>query len=138
MKRLIFFSIIMMTSLYLSGEIQLKYYIEDQQKSPEVLTIKVTDVSKDFCFFCDTRRITIEAKILEVDRSSSGLVKGDKITVIYDHFIPSGDWAGPRPIPLLQEGMIYPAFLKKNAQNNFYYPAARGYSFKIIKKNLTR
>ena len=45
MKRLIFFSIIMMTSLYLSGEIQLKYYIEDQQKSPEVLTIKVTFVS---------------------------------------------------------------------------------------------
>jgi hypothetical protein len=75
--------------------------------------------------------VTLEAKILTVEQSQTGLQPGSTIVIIYTTFAPNASRPpGARPVPLLMQGGIYPAFLNRNG-NTAYQPAAYGESFRI-------
>ena len=75
--------------------------------------------------------VVAEIKVTGVERSKVGLKKGDVVTVKYVHIDPAKlpGFAGPRPIPILKNGKIYPAFLNKVEGEASYEPAAYGASF---------
>jgi hypothetical protein len=75
----------------------------------------------------NSKHVTIEAKVLGVERSKAGLKKGDKITIKYS--VPSVAMPGPVPTPILEADGFYPAFLNKSGSD--YVPAAHGWSFKM-------
>jgi len=89
----------------------------------EALVLQVTSVkivtSENY------KNVTVQAKVLRVARSKSGLTKGDTVTLKYE--VSTIPFPGPRPIPILQKNVIYPAFLKKRGGN--FEPAAYGESF---------
>jgi hypothetical protein len=118
--------VIFLISAY--AEINPKYYKQYQEQAPEYITMQVISVNKDWRFFSSRRTVIVEARVITVQRTHSGLKEDDSITIRYIHFTPSRGWAGPRPIPLLEEEKSYPAFLKKSGEKH-YEPAARGYSF---------
>jgi len=125
---------LLLVPFFAHGEIELKYYQEDQANAPEYIEIKVLDVDKEWCLFCPEREIRIKARVLTVHRSASDLQKGEIIKIVYMRFKPPKKWAGPRPLPLLKEKRNYPAFLKrvirkKKKKRKLFKPAARGYSF---------
>lgn len=71
------------------------------------------------------KEVTIQAQIVRVGRSLSGLERGDTITVKYE--VSTVPFPGPRPVPILRKNEVYPAFLNKSG--NSYVPAAFGESF---------
>lgn len=73
------------------------------------------------------KSVTVEGKVLAVERSKNGVKKGD--TVIITYTILDKPVVGPLPVPLLEKDDVYPAFLNKNDKN--YEPAAYGWSFKM-------
>ncbi|MCA9560521.1 MAG: hypothetical protein KC583_18360, partial [Myxococcales bacterium] len=114
------------------AEIEPKYYAEMQAGAPEAVTVKVTEVDTSVCvLWCSKQSVTAKAVVTAVERSANGLKVGDAITIHYTHLIPSGGWAGPRPIPVLKEGETTVAFLRLNKRMG-YHPAARGYSFERV------
>lgn len=120
-----------MLVLPVHSEIHIRHYKKMQKQAPEVLRIEVLDVDKGWCFFCRKRDIEIEARVEKVLRSQSGLKKGAQIVIEYEHFSPPEGWAGPRPIPVLLEGVQYPVFLR-HKKNKAYAPAAKGHSFTAL------
>ena len=42
---------------------------------------------------------------------------------------------GPGEVPILKAGKVYPAFLEKEAKQDYYVPAARGASFHRLKQD---
>lgn len=114
------------------AEIAPEYYAEMQAGAPEAVTLKVTSVDTSVCvLWCSKQSVTAKAVVQAVERSGSGLKVGDTITIRYTHLIPSGGWAGPRPIPVLKKGETTVAFLRPNKRLG-YHPAARGYSFERV------
>lgn len=89
--------------LVLHGEIELKFYQEDQANAAEYIEIKVLKVKKEWCFFCPEREIKVKARVTSVHRTASALKTGDIISIRYNLFSPHGKWTGPRPLPLLKE-----------------------------------
>jgi hypothetical protein len=83
----------------------------------------------------DGKNVTIEAKVLGVERSKSGLKKGEFITITYFVRDPGKPFAGPRPIPLLEKDTVYPAFLVPGSNQRTFEPAAHGESFKMTPEN---
>ncbi|MFO0812511.1 MAG: hypothetical protein U0796_04800 [Gemmatales bacterium] len=77
------------------------------------------------------REVTVQARIVRVGRTLSGLDKGDTITVKYAY--STVPFPGPRPVPLLRKNEVYPAFLR--ASGNHYEPAAYGESFNSKPEN---
>ena len=71
------------------------------------------------------REVTVQARLVRVARTLSGLDKGDTITVKYTY--STVPYPGPRQVPLLRKNEVYPAFLRK--ADNYYEPAAYGESF---------
>ncbi|MFW6227896.1 MAG: hypothetical protein ACOC2V_00435 [Alkalispirochaeta sp.] len=69
------------------------------------------------------------ARVVAVSRSATGITAGETITIEYDHLTPRRGWVGPRPIPILQTGTRYPAFLAWDATEGTFRPAARGAGF---------
>jgi hypothetical protein len=113
----------------LSGEIAPEYYRQWQQQSPEHLLIKTRSVNHPPICFRKSVTVSVEAQVLNVFRSATELQPGRIIKIRYQHFKPSKGWVGPRPLPLLENGKVYHAFLVNDSNNVFYGPAARGYSF---------
>lgn len=122
------------TATLLNAEIAPEYYAEDQRNAGEFIRVRVTDSDLDWCFFCSERDVKLEARVLEVLRSESGLKKSDKIIITYTTRLSHpGGWAGPRPIPVPEEGYETEAYLnKQKGTENIYLPAARGYSFSTV------
>src|SRR5580692_11370075 len=75
----------------------------------EAVTIEVTSVK--IALMGGDKSLTVEAKVLGVERSKSGLKKGDSVTIRYD--IPAKPPIGPAPPPVLEKDSVYPAFLNK-------------------------
>ncbi len=107
-------------------------YRDMQSRAPEVIQIQITARKSSrlgFLNFSGDRNERLEASVLSVTRSKSGLIAGDKITITYLHKKLRG--VGPRPIPKLTNGGTYPAWLTRDAEGT-YSPAARGASFSIV------
>jgi hypothetical protein len=113
------------------AEIAPEHYAGWQRNAPEALTIRVLEVETSICWFglCETRDVRVTAKVTAVTRSASGLEPGRRIEIRYVHFSPRENIAGPRPIPLLREGDVVPAWLAKAGKSAWFEPAARGASF---------
>ncbi len=132
MKKVAIIALLLLLSALCYGEIHPKYYQQDQENADEALIIRVTKVRKGCCFACRNQKVRIHAEVLSVERSRSGLEKGSTITIRYNHFNPPRKWVGPRPVPILKKGKEYPAFLNRMKDEEYYVPAARGYSFERV------
>lgn len=105
-------------------------YEKLRAEAQEAITGKVLSVeTKEL----EAGRTEVVAVLLvtAVERSKSGLKNGDEVTVKYVHIdtakLPG--FAGPRPVPILEKGKTYPAFLNKLKEEEIYEPAAYGESF---------
>lgn len=117
------------------AELPPEVYEEMQRKSPEVMKIHVNKVESErlgLLDFSGDRRQAVEATVISVTRTGSGLKAGDAIVIRYIARNPDEEMARPSPIPQLKEGKEYPAWLSK-AKAGHYEPAARGYSFSPLK-----
>ena len=124
-----------LTGLARAIELPPYVYKEWQQKAPESLIIKVRSVKtseED-----EPRRkkisVTVLAQVQKVERSKAGLKPGQMITITYVHSRYQQPLAGPSEVPILEEGKVYPAFLKKAEGEDSYSPAAGGRSFEVVK-----
>ncbi len=111
------------------SEISPREYALMQINAPEELIIEVISVKRKFVLFKQPKPIVIIARIEHVLYSETELQEDDTIIISYDFFSPKGGWAGPRPIPVLETGEFYPAFLQFSEETGCYFPAARGASF---------
>ncbi|MCB1175663.1 MAG: hypothetical protein KDK39_18960 [Leptospiraceae bacterium] len=118
----------------LAAEIPPRYYQQAQDSAPEYLEIEVLDVSKDWYFWRSAREITLQARVLAVHRSASGLKADQLITIRYLHKPLPDNTVGPSPIPILTVGTRTPAWLKKSGvtmtEGIILTSAARGYTFR--------
>jgi hypothetical protein len=74
--------------------------------------------------------VILKARVLAVERSKSALKRGSMITIRYQSRDPNKvKFVGPRPVPILEKGEIYPAFLNGNEGMRVFEPAAFGLSF---------
>ncbi|HWP93996.1 MAG TPA: hypothetical protein VNN20_17570 [Thermodesulfobacteriota bacterium] len=103
-------------------------YKEMQESAPEYIDIEVLKVKTEKV--TDAIMVDIEAKVTGVKRSESNLKAGDTIVIRYFH--DTRGLIGPAPIPILDEGKSYPAFLVKEDGNDFYQPSAMGRSFSVV------
>lgn len=97
--------------------------------APEALVIEVVNVGRKLGDQGRTA-VIMQAKVLTVERSKTGLKKGDIISIHYTRIEQLGV-VGPRQVPLLEKGGIYPAFLQKGDKDKVYEPTAYGESFKM-------
>jgi hypothetical protein len=119
------------------AELPPSYYLELQNKASEYLKIEVIAAQKENSENSDSKdkssesitNVELEAKVLEVSRSKSGLKPGDRIKIKYSHTTHRPGWAGPGEIPVLEAGNVRSAFLSKVESKDFYEPAAKGKSF---------
>jgi len=122
---LLLFSFLALPSL---AEMEPSVYLALQAKAPEVIEIHVDKVKRGLWI---SPGEVVTASVKKVTKSDSKLKIGDVIKIRYRHVKLKG--AGPSPIPLLVKKQTYPAWLRKN-EKGYYEPAARGYSFRKIKK----
>jgi hypothetical protein len=124
---------VLLTATTLFAEINPRYYVEMQKKSPERLRIKVTQVKNEPCDNCETFKTEVTAVVTKAIRTKSKLKKGREVTFSYSVFRPRKGWAGPRPMPQLEQGKEYDFFGSKTAVDAEgrveLLPGARGYSF---------
>ncbi len=103
-------------------------YEEMQKNSSEQLTIETLEVKSSLSGI-NEKSYSITAKVTGIAKSKSRLHKGDTITIEYTRVIahPPG-WVGPSPIPVLEQGQSYKAYLHRD-EDGKYRPSARGRSF---------
>ena len=127
MKRLLLF--LFLGSLPAIAELAPPAYLALQAKAPEVIEIHVDKVKRGLWI---SPGEVVTATVKKVSKTASKLKVGDVIKIRYRHVKLKG--AGPSPIPLLTKNETYPAWLRKN-EGGHYEPAARGYSFRAVKRN---
>ena len=80
--------------------------------------------------------VVLKARVIAVERSKSALKRGSVITIRYESRDPTKvRISGPRPVPILKKGVIYPAFLNGNEGMRVFEPAAFGLSFVMTPEN---
>jgi hypothetical protein len=93
----------------------------------EALVIQITSVKTTPA--ATGKDVTLEAKVLGIERSKSGQKKDDVITIQYFAQDPNVPIPGPRIIPVLAKDEVYPGFLNKKRSAKVFEPAAYGESF---------
>jgi hypothetical protein len=116
----------LITPLAARAELPPGSYDTLRAEAPEVLIIEVMQV-KTKAEKQNQTEIMVIAKVLYVEHSVSRLRAGSSIEIIYTR--SNGPTSGPRPIPVLTERSIVPAFLKKGSNGPVFEPAAHGMSF---------
>ena len=95
-----------------------------------VAVIEVEQVRRGFGLFREFVPVTVTAVVTDVVVGAERLRTGDSVVITYHHQRPRRGWVGPRPIPLLQPGQYYTAYLRPSGDGSgTYQPAARGASF---------
>lgn len=117
------------------AELPPSVYKGRQEKAPESLVIRVLSVRTEESDEPQLIRlaVTLEARVERVNRSRSGLKRGDVIRIRYEHRRYREPRAGPSEVPVLEKGRAYPAYLSKSGRGREYAPAAGGYSFSEVK-----
>jgi hypothetical protein len=108
-------------------------YQKTQKNAPEYLRIKVTGLKTNEKQKGNVKsvHIVVEAKVVRVERSKSGLKQGGVIRIIYVRTIRKKPFVGPSQVPILEKGKEYPAFLVRQ-EGKTYAPAARGKPFQVV------
>ena len=113
-------------------------YLSMQRRAPERLQIEVTSVQqekqsedKDLV----TMGVSVQARVLAVRRTATGLKAGARITIFYTIPQPkSPGFIGENITPLLTKGDRCPAYLERRAEKPAVYaPAAGEYTFEKYK-----
>lgn len=94
-------------------------------EAPEALIIEVVGV-RSAPKPSNSTEVVARARVLHVERTKAGLKSGAMIEIRYTR--PNASIPGPRPIPVLSEKSVSPAFLRKGEGKEFE-PAAYGMSF---------
>jgi hypothetical protein len=121
---LLAFAALLFISTRVQAELPPGSYDTLRVEAPEALLIEVLGVKK--AAKGNATEVVAMARVLHVERTKAGLRPGAMVEIRYIHLntpIP-----GPRPVPLLAEKAIVPAFLKKGEGKDFE-PAAYGMSF---------
>jgi hypothetical protein len=101
-----------------------------QDFAPEYLEIqplKVQIITENNLFHQGKSIIKIQADVLQVYRSNSGLKSGQKIQINYERKNSAGFGDTQPTIPA--EGVVTAAFLRKEKDQNNFVPAAQQYTF---------
>lgn len=130
MKNIFIFLLAFFTSA-LFAELPPYVYDNLKQSGTEEIMISVKKVKTSF-FAIHEKEVTLEAEVVSVRRSKSGLKTGDTIAVFYVHEIRPFGMVGPSILPLLEENEIYLAYLTFDDVSKRYVPAARGHSFEPL------
>lgn len=103
-------------------------YIDAANQAPEALLILVHDVKQKSQGASTI--IELQGEVLQVRRSSSGLLPGNLLRIVYGATkYPSG-WVGPSQAPILVKDTVVSAFLESvRNEPGTYQLAARGQSF---------
>lgn len=113
-------------------------YEQLQKDAPEALLLEVTHVTRTVRAADDRNLIEIAATAMVrgVTRSAKGTKTGTVISLHYESFeITAHGWAGPSPVPQVEAGKHYKAWLQKTwtAETGVrYVPAAKGWSFESV------
>jgi hypothetical protein len=131
--------VILMIATAVLAELPPDVYKDLQEKAPEILYIHVSavDVHRSFakpsgCSFFDfeiIRDVKVQARVVRVIRSQTGVHQGDTVDIEYSSINRCSDWNGPRSIEMLQKGHRVYAFLARHGRTSFFEPAARGATF---------
>lgn len=134
-------AVVLLAALPAVAELAPEVYAALQQKAPEVLSLQVVEVKidrdwhkPDGCGFFEfevERDVVVQARVLAVTRSESGLRPGTVIQIPYESIRRCSGYSGARSIPLLEEEEKVVAYLAKNGR--YYAPAARGASFESLR-----
>jgi hypothetical protein len=137
MRRLVFVALLLAASAALLGELAPEVYQEMQRNAPELLQLEVTSVDVDrelrkprgcpFFEFEVERHVTVDAKVLAVVRSRTGVRPGAVIRIAYTSTRRCSGWNGAGPIPVLAKKARVYAYLAKAEEG--FAPAAWGASF---------
>jgi hypothetical protein len=114
-------------------------YKELQRNAPDALYIQVVSVDTHRSFakqpgcslfdFEIIRNIKVQARVVRVVRSASGVHPDYVIDIEYSSISRCSDWNGPRSVQLLRKGDLVYAFLARRGRTAFFDPAARGATF---------
>ena len=114
---------------YVFGELSPLVYQQMQQDAQEYYIIRITRVRTPFRLFSRDKPVIASAAVQQVIRSQRSAVPGEIIEIRYESYAPPRGWVGPRPVPILNRGSSYHAFLSWSEANGYFTPAARGASF---------
>jgi hypothetical protein len=117
------FLVVLAVTISVNAELPPGSYDKLRAEAEEVLVIQVTKVV--VVMNANQKDVTVEAKVLGVEKSSSGLIKAETIKIKYS--IQLGSFAGPQQAKVLEAESVVPAFLKKSGAT--YGLAAFGKSF---------
>jgi hypothetical protein len=98
-----------------------------QTAAPEAVNIKITSV--DTTAGKDGDQVAARAIVLSVTRSATGLARLQKLSIAYAHTPLAAGMAGPGPVPVLENGATYTAYLTGGPDPTPYAPAAGAQSF---------
>jgi hypothetical protein len=144
-ERCVAIAIFLILATAILADLSPDVYKDLQRKAPEALSIQVlsVDVHRRFakpagCSFFDfevIRNVEVEARVLLVVRSETGVHPGDVIEIEYPSISRCSDWNGPRSIQMLRTGDRVYAFLARRGRTISFDPAARGASFSASMPN---
>lgn len=106
-----------------------------QDSAPESLLIHVEEVSLRQSVTKEAKitSVKLKASVKKVNRTVTGLKRGEKITVTYEvteHLTP---WAGPSQVTVPDKSSDCPAYLERNDTGaGRYRPSAGGYTFRKL------
>ena len=105
-------------------------YEAKQKAAPERLKIEVMRVDVEPGEQPGQQRVVAAALISEVMRTSSGLVPGQIIDIVYTVTERPSGFAGPGEVPILSERDVSVAYLVRSGENAVYAPVAGVMSFR--------
>jgi hypothetical protein len=104
-------------------------YEKMQVAAPEAVQIEVMAVLREPGEELNEELIRITAVATEVERSASGIQKGDFLQIVYTVRTKPDGLLGREEIPVLTEGTKTIAFLRSEEGTPFFVPAAGAMSF---------
>ena len=141
-ERSIAIVIVLILATAVLAELPPGVYQDLQQKAPEVLYLQVSsvDAHRSFakpsgCSFFDfevIRDVKVQARVIRVVRSETGVHPGDVIEIEYSSISRCSGWNGPRSIRMLRKGDLAYAFLSRSGRSAVFEPAARGATFSTV------
>ena len=124
-------AIALLTSPKAGAELPPGSYDKLRSESQEAVIFEAVKVTSSTSGF--ETRVTVEGKLLAVERSKAKLKPGERITIEYTtvDVRKARGFAGPRQAAVLKQGTVYPAFLNKHDNQRAFSLAAYGASFEM-------
>lgn len=129
MTKISILTLVLLFGAVLATQPVLEWFWQEKQQAPEYLIIKIRHITMESTPDENCCLIILNAAVVEVVRTSSGLSKDDLIEIKYRYYLDASPEKDSN-IPILELNETYPAFLKKNNDQEYYEPAAGGYSFR--------